>query len=79
MLCSVLEALEKVQIDLAVLIKRGDINSIDEVLRVINDYAAEARHDYENACVSYFEAAAQNFHEANKDTEHLGFKRTIRL
>lgn len=75
----VLDALEKVQIDLAVLNKKGSINSIDDALRIINDYTAVARLDYEKARISYFEAAAQIFHEANADTEYLGFKRTIRL
>ena len=75
----VLDALEKVQIDLAVLNKKGSINSIDDALRIINDYTAAARLDYEQVCISYFEAAARVFHEANADTEHLGFKRTIRL
>ncbi len=75
----VLDALEKVQIDLAVLNKKGNINSIDDALRIINDYTAAARLDYEKSCIFYFEAAARVFHEANKDAEHLGFKRTIRL
>lgn len=70
----VLDALEKVQIRLAVLIKKGNVSSADEALNFITLFVNDARSDYENACLSYYEAAKDTFNAATTDVERAELK-----
>lgn len=74
----VLEALERVQVGLAVRIKKEEIATADDALRIISYYVDSARHEYEEACISYFKAAEKVFEEAKADEKRIELKE-IRL